>query len=109
MHVFCVCACVERERDTDCVSAFVIVYDLYTQIHQLDAETWKTVDVVLIDIADKTQVEAAVSQHHFSHLCPLPDHQYPIMSTLTLFPDIYPITSSIYPLYLHLSPLMSHI
>ncbi|KAL2099940.1 hypothetical protein ACEWY4_004334 [Coilia grayii] len=28
-------------------------------VHQLDAETWKTVEVVPIDIADKTQVEAA--------------------------------------------------
>ncbi|XP_076139319.1 phosphatidylinositol transfer protein beta isoform-like [Alosa pseudoharengus] len=33
-------------------------------IHELDAETWKTVEVVPIDIADKTQVEAADYKPH---------------------------------------------
>lgn len=30
------------------------------QVHGLDAETWKKVDVVYIDIADRTQVEPKV-------------------------------------------------
>lgn len=31
------------------------------QVHGLDAETWKKVDVVYIDIADRSQVEPKVS------------------------------------------------
>lgn len=31
-----------------------------SQVHGLDAETWKKVDVVYIDIADRTQVDTKV-------------------------------------------------
>lgn len=34
---------------------------VWFQVHGLDAETWKKVDVVYIDIADRTQVEPKVS------------------------------------------------
>lgn len=33
---------------------------LVFQVHGLDAETWKKVDVVYIDIADRSQVEPKV-------------------------------------------------
>lgn len=32
------------------------------QVHGLDAETWKKVDVVYIDIADRSQVEHKVTE-----------------------------------------------
>jgi len=38
----------------------VFVYAHY-QVHDLDPTTWKTVEVVHIDIADRSQVEPAVS------------------------------------------------
>lgn len=34
------------------------------QVHGLDAETWKKVDVVYIDIADRSQVEPKVNECH---------------------------------------------
>lgn len=34
------------------------------QVHGLDAETWKKVDVVYIDIADRSQVEQKVKEWH---------------------------------------------
>lgn len=40
---------------------------LYNQVHALDPETWKTVEVVHIDIADKSQVEPAVSSQIFNN------------------------------------------
>lgn len=38
----------------------MFVYALY-QVHDLDPTTWKTVEVVHIDIADRSQVEPGVS------------------------------------------------
>lgn len=38
----------------------MFVYAHY-QVHDLDPTTWKTVEVVHIDIADRSQVEPAVS------------------------------------------------
>lgn len=38
------------------------------QVHALDAETWKKVDVVYIDIADRSQVELKVSVLSFKPL-----------------------------------------
>lgn len=32
------------------------------QVHGLDAETWKKVDVVYIDIADRSQVDSKVKK-----------------------------------------------
>lgn len=43
------CACIHL--------CFVVLF----QVHGLDAETWKKVDVVYIDIADRSQVESKVS------------------------------------------------
>lgn len=34
------------------------------QVHELDPTTWKTVEVVHIDIADRSQVEPGVSSLH---------------------------------------------
>jgi hypothetical protein len=33
----------------------------FSQVHGLDPNTWKTVEIVHIDIADRSQVEPAVS------------------------------------------------
>lgn len=38
----------------------------FVQVHNLDPETWKKVDVVYIDIADKSQVNAKVSKWNFA-------------------------------------------
>lgn len=40
---------------------FLAVSLLLPQVHGLDAETWKKVDVVYIDIADRSQVEPKVN------------------------------------------------
>lgn len=42
-----------------------IIPSLFLQVHNLDPNTWKSVEVVHIDIADRTQVEPGVSK------CPL--------------------------------------
>lgn len=40
----------------------VIPSFLFLQVHNLDPNTWKSVEVVHIDIADRTQVEPGVSK-----------------------------------------------
>ena len=36
---------------------------LFVQVHKLDGSTWENVTVVPIDIADRSQVSAAVSRN----------------------------------------------
>lgn len=40
-------------------------YCLFVQVHKLDSSTWQNVTVVPIDIADRSQVSAAVSRNSF--------------------------------------------
>lgn len=43
-------------------------FALLSQVHKLDSATWKKVTVVPIDIADRSQVSAAVSRSSFCQL-----------------------------------------
>lgn len=57
------------------------------QVHGLDAETWKKVDVVYIDIADRSQVELKV-MFHDPYLSMLSISPHPCCSFWVLSPGL---------------------
>lgn len=47
-----------------CFYPFLTVLFVFVQVHKLDNSTWQNVSVVPIDIADRSQVSAAVSRNY---------------------------------------------
>lgn len=65
--------CNDEKNGHCCIRVFFPVCDcapwLCFQVHGLDAETWKKVDVVYIDIAERSQVEPKVNEFSKMDLC----------------------------------------